>query len=108
MGENEKYRILHGVGGDGVKIEEAIEIILVNQGCVALDISNGDERLESGKFVDACDIAVSCMQKDIPKETRFIPEGAVYGVYCCTRCDTVVFYRSNYCIECGQKLKWGE
>lgn len=44
-------------------------------------------------------IAIEKAHKEAPKKTA-------YGGYHCARCDGYVSLKQNYCMNCGQHLKW--
>ena len=66
-------------------------------------------------FIDEIEIAISALEKQIPKKPKEIHEIACEDVYylafVCPSCNTSVFgqpYRPNYCKHCGQALDWSD
>lgn len=56
----------------------------------------------------ALDMAIEALEKQIPKEPRFYNAN-----YYCPECDdlvgckdTIMRWEHNYCMQCGQAIKW--
>lgn len=83
--------------------EEAIELLHPNTTKEAIRKieENGGDAIEAVE--EACVIACEALEKQIPKEVETI-EGDEYH---CPNCGNVKFYDDEYCVNCGQKLKWG-
>lgn len=66
----------------------------------------------------AVEMAIEALEKQIPKKPYYEADGYAYGelVYDSAECPTcghlfeydINDWESNYCLNCGQKLDWGE
>ena len=99
-------------------VQEAIEIL--KKPIEYAKISNVDDEEEitySRDFVKAIEIAIECMEKQIPKSPTlegdgYCPEGnLVYDTWICPNCDKdyeIDYDDYDYCPNCGQKIDKSE
>ena len=65
---------------------------------------------------EACDVAVTALEKQVAKEPHLEGDGyadgyMVYDTWICPNCDEhyeMDFEQHMYCPACGQKIKWNE
>ena len=78
---------------------EAIKEIRFNMSTIGL--SNEAAK----RVVEARDIAIKALEKQIPKKPKTDDR---YVMYICPRCNEFIKINKNYCMNCGQKLDWSE
>ena len=87
-------------GGFGMTYEEAINIIE--------DVTWQDNGRHYGKIVPAREIAISALDKQIPKK----PQEIIVidrEIFACPRCNEFLHgYLQSYCADCGQALDWSD
>lgn len=78
------------------------------------------EKLYNGIFkdkIEAFDVAISVLEKQIPKRPDFEGDGyddggnLIYDTWICPCCETkyeVDYEHHKHCPECGQKIDWSE
>lgn len=90
-------------------IETAIEILKPNH----------REHYESiDPVIEACRVAVSALEKQIPKKLKIKQKGNDVLDFRCPLCDKKIISKvgerfvagskDNFCLECGQALDWSE
>ena len=93
-------------------LEEAIKILseLHDQCCQADSIFCTDT---TGARCEAVDMAISALEKQIPKEVIAEGDGyadgsMVYDIFYCPSCDHRMeeYEVEDYCPNCGQKICW--
>ena len=84
-----------------MKPEEAIKILKYNSNVIHKTI-NGETDINE---VKALDMAISALEKQIPKKP--IEAGALL-FYRCPICKKLVNDYGRYCVVCGCKLDWSE
>lgn len=99
-----------------MKLKEAIE---------NLEYAISGECTENfGDFVDEIEMAIEALKKQIPKEAIALTNRYPDEQYECPICGNMVGYptfrntpfgeiregqvKYDYCLKCGQRLKWGE
>ena len=77
-----------------MKVEEAIKAIK-------------DNKPTSGYYIlcEALDMAIEALEKQIPKKVEVWADGSEHCP-CCDKNNSLLCF--PVCIECGQKLDWGE
>ena len=93
-------------------LEEAIDFILNK---IQIDVRFcSDEDIE--KTEAALKLAISALEKQMPKQPKYEDVDNVYGAIkrTCTACEDVCMVSKgakpyeHYCRQCGQALDWGE
>ena len=93
-------------------LEEAIDFILNK---IQIDVRFcSDEDIE--KTEAALKLAISALEKQMPKQPKYEDVGNVYGAIkrTCTACGDVCMVSKgakpyeHYCRQCGQALEWSE
>ena len=81
--------------------QEAINIIE--------DVTWQDNGRHYGKIVPAREIAISALEKQIPKKVNISLKGTTgWNTKCyCPNCRSLIS-KGKYCYECGQALLWGD
>ena len=93
--------------------EEAIKNLEI-QKCIQKSYAEayGDDR---AKEVEALNMAITVLERQIPKKVYFhdevLVDGRLITEAICTNCDYVItddieYYREPYCPHCGQALDW--
>lgn len=88
--------------------EEAIELLhpSTTKEAIRKIEENGGDAIKA--IEEACVIACEALEKQVPVEVETI-EGDEY--HCssvhCPRCGNMKSFGDKYCVNCGQKLKWG-
>lgn len=67
-----------------------------------IDIRENIQPIVGGKSLD---IAISAIEKQIPKKVSVL-EMPCENIYYCPNCYKRHISRENYCSNCGQALKW--
>ena len=94
-----------------MKVQEAIQMMKHRIETAKEIVGKGAD----GKAFEDMEIAIECMEKQIPKKpTEFnaITNGKFYALdFMCPSCNEPNIgnpYAPKYCKHCGQALKWGE
>ena len=73
------------------------------------------QRLRTTFFVEDLEIKFieKALKRNIPMKITQTSNEQDFSLFDCPNCDTTMYYESEphdwkYCIECGQKLDWGE
>lgn len=83
-------------------VQEAIESVEY----LKEQLQDGDDMIcFTGDEVNALNIAIECMEKQIPKKPNFVKK-EYFKFYKCPSCGSVTL--RLFCGECGQKLDWKE
>lgn len=90
--------------------EKALEILqeikcdFKNKCCTSIDLGN----------IEAIDVAISALEKQIPKKPIFKYKAFFsFDGYCCPNCNNYIKskkdpIRPNHCEKCGQALDWSD
>lgn len=86
-------------------VQEAIKIIKNERESMRRLVDDCDLPITGGhKYIEAYDMAISALEKQIPKKPS---EGNVHIVYLCPNCGSID-YTIPYCKHCGQHLSFKE
>ena len=66
-------------------------------------VINSEKKQALVRLRTAEEIAISALEKQIPKKPRFYAHN-----YYCSVCDNLVCQRFKYCDNCGRKLDWNK
>lgn len=95
-----------------MEVKKAAEVLEIEKSVAELELSNGYGNENFRNFIEAANIAIGALEKQVPKKPIKNREQLIRytSCYSCPACDGGFTGTGfvDYCYHCGQKLDWGD